>query len=71
MNEYGIEESWTKQLVIGPLTVVYDELLLVDDKLVLIRDKGNILLYNFGAHEIKNLQLRNLPDSVFLPHVIT
>ena len=50
---------------------MYDELLLVDDKLVLIRDKGNILLYNFGAHEIKNLQLRNLPDSVFLPHVIT
>ena len=50
---------------------MYDELLLVDDKLVLIRDKGNILLYDFGAHEIKNLQLRNLPDSVFLPHVIT
>lgn len=64
MSEYGVEESWTKQFVIDP-SVVYDKLLLVDDKLILISDKGHILLYDVGAHEIKNLQLRNLPDSVF------
>ena len=73
-REYGVEKSWTKQFVIGPLLIIpraqqflFDvQLLLVCDKLVMINGKGQILLYEFGAQEIKNLQLRNLPDSFFV-----
>ena len=74
MREYGVQKSWTKQFVIGPLLIIpraqqflFDvQLLLVCDKLVMINGKGQILLYEFGAQEIKNLQLRNLPNSFFV-----
>jgi F-box interacting protein len=73
MNDNGIDKSWTKQFVIGPLfvtrttrefLVLNGRILLVGDKLVLVSGEGQILLYNFSAQETKNLQLQNLPNKV-------
>ena len=72
MREYGVEESWTKQFIIKPGLIFQrtnhfvgaGELLFVGDKLLLVNgNKGQILLYDFGTQEIKNLQLRNCSDS--------
>jgi hypothetical protein len=72
MREYGVEESWTKQFIIKPGLIFQrtnhfvgpGQLLFVGDKLLLVNgNKGQILLYDFGTQEIKNLQLRNCSDS--------
>ena len=54
MREYGVEDSWTKQLVVGPLLGIG----------VLVGDDGAIVLYNIGSKEIRKLQIPEFPNSL-------
>ena len=68
MREYGIKESWTKQYVIGPfsgITNIYGfelQILLLGDKILMVEDNGEVVLYNLSAQKIKNLRVRGLPS---------
>ena len=68
MREYGIKESWTKQYVIGPfsgITKIYGselQILLLGDKILMVEDNGEVVLYNLSAQKIKNLRVRGLPS---------
>jgi F-box interacting protein len=82
MNEYGVEESWTKQFVIGPPLLPVELPLplhgvLVGDKLLLVNDLSHtcegqqqieqILLYDLITKDIKNFQVKH---SSFISNVI-
>ena len=64
--DYGVKESWTKQYVIGPFSGIERFLgndrsggiLLLGEKILLVKDNGQVVLYNLSAQEIKNLQVR-------------
>ena len=67
MREYGVEDSWTKQLVVGPLLGIERPLQFAKNgELLLVGDDDAIVLYNIGSKEIRNLQLTKLPKS-FIP----
>ena len=62
----GVEDSWTKQLVVGPLKGIQKPLGFVkNEELILLRDDEDqtIALYNIGSEEIKNFQHSGLPNS--------
>ncbi|XP_075669772.1 F-box/kelch-repeat protein At3g23880-like [Castanea sativa] len=66
MRESGVQESWTKQLVVGPLFGVRYPLGFAKngELLLLLRDDDQtIALYNIDSQEIKNLQFRDFPNS--------
>ena len=67
MREYGVEDSWTKQLVVGPLLGIHKPLQFSQNgMLLLVGDDGTIVLYNIGSKEIRNLQIPEFPKS-FIP----
>ncbi|KAL0007315.1 hypothetical protein SO802_008817 [Lithocarpus litseifolius] len=59
MREYGVEDSWTKQLVVGPLLRIHRPLPFAKNgKLLLLGDHYThsvLLKYNIGSQEIKIL----------------
>ena len=59
MREYGVEDSWTKQLVVGPLLGIHRPLQFSKNGmlLLLLGDKRSTVLYNIGSKEIRNLQI--------------
>ncbi|XP_023904830.2 F-box/kelch-repeat protein At3g06240 [Quercus suber] len=58
MRQYGVEDSWTKQLVVGPLLGIHKPLQFSQNgMLLLVGDDGTIVLYNIGSKEIRNLQI--------------
>ena len=67
MCEYGIKESWTKQYVIRPFSGIMNivgfelQILLLGDKILMVEDNGEVVLYNLSAQKIKNLRVRGLP----------
>ncbi|KAK4598347.1 hypothetical protein RGQ29_015711 [Quercus rubra] len=66
MREYGVEDSWTKQLVVGPLKGIQKPVGFVkNEELIILRDDEDqtIALYNIGSQEIKNFQHSGLPNS--------
>ena len=60
MREYGVVDSWTKQLVVGPLLRIHRPLPLAKNgELLLLGDHythNALLKYNIGSQEIKILQ---------------
>ncbi|XP_030963754.1 F-box/kelch-repeat protein At3g06240-like [Quercus lobata] len=67
MREYGVEDSWTKQLVVGPLLGIHRPLKFSKNgMLLLLGDDGAIVLYNIGSKETRNLQIPEFPRS-FIP----
>ena len=67
MREYRVEDSWTKQLVVGPLLGIHRPLQFSKNgMLLLVGDDGAIALYNIGSKEIRNLQIPEFPEP-FIP----
>ena len=66
MCEYGVEDSWTKQLVVGPLLGIHRPLKFSKNGMLLLGDDGAIVLYNIGSKEIRNLQIPEFLRS-FIP----
>ena len=72
MREYGVEDSWTKQLVVGPLLGIGRPLYFSKNGVVLlvrnwqapVGDDGAIVLYNIGSKEIRKLQIPEFPNSL-------
>ncbi|XP_075650593.1 F-box protein CPR1-like [Castanea sativa] len=68
MREYGIKESWTKQYVIGPFSGITNivgfelQILLLGDKILMVEDNGQVVVYNLSAQKIKNLRVGGLPS---------
>ena len=61
MHEYGVEESWNKQFVIGPLLGIQFPLgFAKNDELLLVDSSRQLVSYNSNAQEIKSLQVRGL-----------
>ena len=57
MHEYGVEDSWTKQLVVGHLLGIQRPLqLLGNEEILLVDENKTLVLYNIGSQEIKILQ---------------
>ena len=68
MREYGVKDSWTKQLVVGLLEGIRRPRGFVkNEELILLRDNEDhtVALYNIGSQEIKNLQHSGLPNSFY------
>ena len=64
MCEYGIKESWTKQFVVRPQVGIERPLgFAKNGELLLVGNNGQVVLYNFGSQETKNVEVRELPDS--------
>ena len=69
MHEYGVKESWTKQYVIKPLLGICKlvgpanggHILLLGDKIFLVEDNGQVVVYKLNAPQIKNLQVSGHP----------
>ena len=65
MRKYGVEDSWTKKLVVGPLLRIYRPLpFSKNGELLLLGDHythNALLLYNIGSQEIKILQPTRFP----------
>ena len=67
MREYGVEDSWTKQLIVGPLLGIHRPLQFSKNgMLLLVSDDGAIVLYNIGSKEIRKLQIPEFLKS-FIP----
>ena len=70
MREYGVVDSWTKQLVVGPLLRIHRPLPFAKNgELLLLGDHythNALLQYNIGSQEIKILQPTSFPKS-FVP----
>ena len=66
MRESGVQESWTKQLVVGPLLGIRNPLGFAKNGellLLVCDDDQTIALYNIGSQEIKILQFRDFPNA--------
>ena len=67
MREYGVEDSWTKQLVVGHLLGIQRPLqLLGNEEILLVDENKTLVLYNIGSQEIKILQHTGYPK-IFMP----
>nr|XP_023904831.1 F-box/kelch-repeat protein At3g06240-like [Quercus suber] len=64
MREYGVEDSWTKQLVVGPLLGISRPLYFSKNGVLLVGYDGAIVLYNIGSKEIMKLQVPEFPNSL-------
>ncbi|XVF58353.1 hypothetical protein PTKIN_Ptkin07bG0059800 [Pterospermum kingtungense] len=65
MEKYGLKESWTGKLTIGPLTGVEMPLMFWrnDGEILMEGTDGQAVSYNFITKEIKNLQIYGVPKS--------
>ncbi|EOY03570.1 S locus F-box protein with the low allelic sequence polymorphism 1-S2, putative [Theobroma cacao] len=65
MENYGMKESWTKKLTIGPLAGVERPLMFWqnDEEIVMEGTDGQAVSYNFITKEIKNLRIYGVPKS--------
>ena len=68
MREYGVEDSWTKQLVVGHSLGIQRPLqrILGNEEILLVDEKKTLVLYNIGSQEIKILQHTGYPK-IFMP----
>ncbi|KAL0002162.1 hypothetical protein SO802_015943 [Lithocarpus litseifolius] len=67
MREYGVEDSWTKQLVVEHLLGIQRPLqILWNEEILLVDEKKTLVLYNIGSQEIKILQRTGYPK-IFMP----
>uniref|UniRef100_A0A7N2R9G5 Uncharacterized protein n=1 Tax=Quercus lobata TaxID=97700 RepID=A0A7N2R9G5_QUELO len=67
MLEYGVEDSWTKQLVVGHLLGIQRPLqLLGNEEILPVDENKTLVLYNIGSQEIKILQRTGYPK-IFMP----
>nr|POE67151.1 f-box/kelch-repeat protein [Quercus suber] len=67
MREYGVEDSWTKQLVVGHLLGIQRPLqILGNEEILLVDEKKTLVLYNIGSQEMKILQRTGYPK-IFMP----
>ena len=67
MREYGVKDSWTKQLVVGLLEGIRRPRGFVkNEELILLRDNEDhtVALY-IGSQEMKNLQHSGLRNSFY------
>ncbi|KAK9994591.1 hypothetical protein SO802_024294 [Lithocarpus litseifolius] len=79
MHEYGVKESWTKQYVIGPLSGIRKlvgpansgHILLLGDKIFLVEDNGQVVVYNLNAQQIKNLQVSEHPTMAYVESLVS
>ena len=63
MREHGFEDSWIKQLVVGPLFKPKEPLgFAKNGEFLLLGDDNKILLYNTNSQEMKNLQCGRYPN---------
>ncbi|XVE83731.1 hypothetical protein DITRI_Ditri16bG0109800 [Diplodiscus trichospermus] len=65
MEKYGVKESWTRKLTIGPLTGVEKPLMFWknDGEILMEGSDGQAVSYNLITKEIKNLQIYGVPKS--------
>ena len=66
MREYGVEDSWTKQLVVGPLKGIQKPLGFVkNEELIILRDDEDqtIALYNIGDRKSTRLNSSHITPS--------
>ncbi|KAL0002165.1 hypothetical protein SO802_015946 [Lithocarpus litseifolius] len=67
MREYGVEDSWAKQLVVGHLLGIQRPLQIIgNEEILLVDEKKTLVLYNIGSQEIKILQRTGYPK-IFMP----
>ncbi|KAK7845894.1 F-box/kelch-repeat protein At3g23880 [Quercus suber] len=64
MREYGIEDSWTKQLVVNPPVPIACPVRFFGNGEFLLFDKNwAMVLYNIGSQEIRILQCTGYPNT--------
>nr|POE69395.1 f-box protein cpr30 [Quercus suber] len=64
MREYGVEDSWTKQLVVGPLLGINRPLQFFNNGVLFLADDDDaIAWYNISSNEIRNFRLLEFPES--------
>ncbi|XP_040964444.1 F-box protein CPR1 isoform X1 [Gossypium hirsutum] len=64
MKEYGVRESWTKILTIGPLTKVEMPLAFwKNDEILMEGSDGLVVSYNLKTQELKDLPIYGVPKS--------
>ncbi|XP_022740748.1 F-box/kelch-repeat protein At3g06240-like [Durio zibethinus] len=65
MEKYGVKESWTRKLTIGPLTGVEMPFMFWknDGEILMEGIDGQAVSYNFITKEIRNLQIYGVPKS--------
>ncbi|KAK9012594.1 hypothetical protein V6N11_040639 [Hibiscus sabdariffa] len=64
MKEYGVRESWTKILTIGPLTKVEMPLAFwKNDEILMEGSDGLVVSYNLKRQELKDLPIYGVPKS--------
>ena len=67
IREYGVEDSWTKQLVVGPLLGIKEPLGFARNGELLLRGGDEaIVLYNIDSQEMKNLQCGGFPSTAMI-----
>ncbi|XP_023890190.2 uncharacterized protein LOC112002263 [Quercus suber] len=67
MREYVVEDSWTKQLVVGPLLGIKEPLGFAKNGELLLRGGDEaIILYNIDSQEMKNLQCGGFPSTAMI-----
>ncbi|MBA0842037.1 hypothetical protein Goarm_001886 [Gossypium armourianum] len=64
MKEYGVKESWTNVLTIGPLTRVERPLVFrKNDEILMEGSHGQMMSYNLRNKEVKDLPIYGVPKS--------
>uniref|UniRef100_A0A2N9J4S8 F-box associated beta-propeller type 1 domain-containing protein n=1 Tax=Fagus sylvatica TaxID=28930 RepID=A0A2N9J4S8_FAGSY len=66
LHEFGVEESWTKLITIGPLTQINRPLGFWknDYSLFLENTDGQLVLYDFSTQEMTDLHIDGIPSSL-------
>ena len=66
MHEFGVEESWTKLITIGPLTQINRPLGFWKNEysLFLENTDGQLVLYDFSTQEMTDLHIDGIPSSL-------
>ena len=72
MREFGVEESWTKQIVVDPPLGIKRPLGFAKSRELLLvgNDERTTFLYNIVYQEIKNLRLREGPNWFITSQVV-
>ena len=64
MREYGVEDSWTKQLFVNPPVPITCPVRFYGNGELLLFDKNwAMVLYNIGSQEIRILQCTGYPNT--------
>uniref|UniRef100_A0A2N9HBM3 F-box associated domain-containing protein n=1 Tax=Fagus sylvatica TaxID=28930 RepID=A0A2N9HBM3_FAGSY len=66
LHEFGVEESWTKLITIGPLTQINRPLGFWKNEysLFLENTDGQLVLYDFSTQEMTDLHIDGIPSSL-------